>query len=199
VFENFSLFCVPCAPTFMSYTGISCDLCAPGKTATADRTDCETCPSLTFSRYGVCESCPRGKQLEVDGTGCRPCEYGSYSDDGLSCKRCLPGWRPNDDVSATECIRCPPGTFSVEGISCKFCGFGFSPLINQTACERLPNCLLPENGGAGSYSLDGGVTCLTCPPGSGPDTNQTGCESCADGLVRSFSISYPCACPGFAC
>jgi ribosomal protein L37E len=186
VFENFSLFCVPCAPTFMSYTGISCDLCAPGKTATADRTDCETCPSLTFSRYGVCESCPRGKQLEVDGTGCRPCEYGSYSDDGLSCKRCLPGWRPNDDVSATECIRCPPGTFSVEGISCEFCGFGFSPLINQTACERLPNCLLPENGGAGSYSLDGGVTCLTCPPGSGPDTNQTGCESCADGLVRSF-------------
>ena len=193
VFTNFSLFCLPCEPTFMSSTGITCELCGPGKTATADGTDCEACPTLAFSRYGLCESCQRGKEVKADGTGCRPCAYGLYSNDGLECKKCDPGWRPNDDVSATECTRCPPGTFSFDGVSCEFCGFGFSPLMNQTACERLPNCLLPENGGAGSYSLDGGVTCMSCPPGSGPNATQTGCESCDDGLVCHMFLIRCCA------
>ena len=200
VFVNFSLFCHRCAPIMMSSTGLSCELCGPGTTATADGTNCQRCPTSTFSRYGICESCPRGKELDADAVGCSPCAYGFYSDDGLSCKKCSPGWRPNDDKSATECLRCPPGTYSTEGVSCAFCEFGYSSVMDQTACERLPNCLLPENGGSGSYSLDGGVTCLTCPPGSGPDANQTGCESCAAGLIydRSgfFRAGGPCtSCP----
>ena len=172
--------CVLCSPgTFSISVGAEqaadCALCPPGTFSTANRTECDQCPSGKWSNQtaatsdGDCTACPLGKFSNIKGLA-------SIKD----CSDCTPGtvgmavFEGATDKS-TGCDECGIGTFVAEAgqIECMECEAGRT---TETAGSTYCTACLP-----GRYldmSLENPV-CTDCSAGF--YTNSSGateCEQC---------------------
>ena len=73
-YGNFSSNCQPCPDGTYSSNGISCDLCSPGTSPSADQTYCEPCGGpdnpLAYSPFGICLECHGENIVSEDRSSC---------------------------------------------------------------------------------------------------------------------------------
>lgn len=181
--------CVPCPPGHVGYDG-ECMRCANGTSPDLPQLECTPCAPGYAGRLGFCDLCPQTPHATVPATAssrfiehplgpgslermdCTRC-LDTYSDDGVTCKRCPWGWGVNEQENG--CYICPFGTVSTGGVACVTCPPGFEvnaeidyeyDTLKQT--NGSTECRSCELRGRGYYSRDG-VECFVCPAGSTPD------------------------------
>ena len=101
--------CLPCAPGYAGRLGF-CNLCP--------QTPHASVPVTASSRF-IENPLEPGSLERMDCTRCAD----SYSDDGVTCKKCPWGWGVNDQQNG--CYVCPFGTVSTAGVSCATCPPGY--------------------------------------------------------------------------
>lgn len=112
-----------------------------------------------------------------------------YWSDGRECRRCSPGYEPNDDRSS--CRLCVD-TFSSDGRQCLQCPAGSQP-ESVTGASICVTCL---SVGPSLMSTNGSM-CQSCSAGSQPNSeNQTYCESCPVGRASLTGATCHACDPG---
>ncbi|XP_022780822.1 laminin subunit alpha-3-like isoform X1 [Stylophora pistillata] len=156
-----------------NYTGLSCELCAPGYTR-------EVNGSGPSGRCVLC-SC-NNRSIECDGeTGaCTNCQVGTYGD---RCHLCT------NNVQGPECTQCEPGYWGLSENGCKACechpiGTAFG---NTTLCDQVTGQCV-----CNTTARIGGRRCDRCMENSWNTSNSLfsckECSSCYSSIQEDVNI-----------
>ena len=176
----------------LNYSGLSCELCAPGYTR-RDSGFCELCECNGFSTTcnpdtGACTNC---SEL-TGGTSCERCTNGTYGNplNGTACQACPCPFTDGigqftDDCALLDsgeiiCFNCPTGHTGLRCESCIDGYFGDPTGILSGTPSSCSDCLCNGNIIAttpGSCDTVTG-TCLQCLY----NTTGDNCERCEDGF-----------------
>ena len=173
--DKFTAECLLCNDTIC----LSCaKTCPDGLCQDADNCVCKECPASEFPNCAKftstgCIQCQKGYRL--GDNQCAACPDGRYSDNGLECKYCEPGFWPSADK--TSCEPCPEGYICNDGVQIK-CSGTTAPTIEdgQHICAPCP---------VGSYCKDGvGKKCSEQWEGC-LECDSNACTKCGEGTILS--------------
>ena len=202
--DKFSAECLLCNDTVC----LSCSkICPDNLCQDADNCVCKECPTSEFPNCAKftstgCIQCQKGYRLADNQ--CAACPDGRYSDNGLECKYCDPGFWPSADK--TSCEPCPEGYICNDGVQIK-CSGTTAPTIEESLAGVLGSTHVCAPCPSGSYCVDGVATkcpegtysqgnvsqCASCPDNEYPTEDQSACTSCPEGYYCSGSQKVECS------